>query len=64
MQWVKYLQCGRHICSGAFASNVKCMYSSAFGHTVDMHTNTNEYTPKCLASYMHTSIQTYIDTGV
>ena len=30
-----YMQCGRHICSGALASNVKCMYTSAHGHIID-----------------------------
>ena len=25
----------RHICSGTFSSNVKCMYTSVPGHTVD-----------------------------
>ena len=24
MQWDIYVQCGRHICSGAYANNVKC----------------------------------------
>ena len=29
------VQCDRHICSGADSYNVKCMYTSVFGHTVD-----------------------------
>ena len=28
------LQCGRHIHSGAYASNVECMYTHAPGHIV------------------------------
>ena len=28
------VQCGRHIFSGAFANNVKCMYTSVCGYTV------------------------------
>ena len=35
VQWDIYLQCGRHICSGAYASSVECMYISASGHIVD-----------------------------
>ena len=31
-----YVQCGRHICSGAYASNVEYMYNSASGHIVDV----------------------------
>ena len=26
-----YVQCGRHICSGPYASNVKSIYTSASG---------------------------------
>ena len=29
------MQCGRHICPGAFTNNVKYMYSSVPGHTLD-----------------------------
>ena len=29
------MQCGRDICSGTYGSNVKWMYTSASGHTVD-----------------------------
>ena len=29
-----YVQCGGHIQSEAYASNVKCMYNFASGHTV------------------------------
>ena len=32
MQWEKYMQCGRHICSGAYVNNVKYMYTSAVKH--------------------------------
>ena len=30
-----YVQCGMHICAGAYANIVKCMYSSVPGHIVD-----------------------------
>ena len=30
-----YVQCGRYICSWAYASNVKYMYTRVPGHTVD-----------------------------
>ena len=30
-----HVQCGRYICSGAYASNVECMYASASGHIFD-----------------------------
>ena len=30
-----YVQCGRYICSGAYVSNVKYMYTSAAGHIID-----------------------------
>ena len=29
------MQCGMHIWSGAYACNVKCMYTSAPGHIID-----------------------------
>ena len=29
---VTFVQCNRHICSGIYASNVECMYTSAPGH--------------------------------
>ena len=35
VQWYIYVQCGRHICSGTYVSNVKCMYISAPGHIVN-----------------------------
>ena len=35
VQWNVYVQCGRHICSGAYIVNVECMYTSAPGHTFD-----------------------------
>ena len=35
MQWDNYVQYGRHICSWAYVNNVKCMYTSAPGNTVD-----------------------------
>ena len=27
VQWYMYVQCGRHIYSGAYANNMKCIYS-------------------------------------
>ena len=41
MQWDIYVHCGSHVCSGAYVSNVKCMYNCAPGHTVDC----SEYIP-------------------
>ena len=35
VHWDMCVQCGRHICSGAYANNVKCMCSSVHGHVVD-----------------------------
>ena len=35
VQWDIYVQYGRNICLGVSANNVKCMYSSAFGHIID-----------------------------
>ena len=35
MQWDIYVQCGRHISSGAYAYNMDCMYTSASGHIAD-----------------------------
>ena len=29
------MRCDRHICSGVYANNVKCIYTSALGHNVD-----------------------------
>ena len=30
-----HMQCGRHICSEAYASNVGCMHAMGHGHIVD-----------------------------
>ena len=36
VQWNMYMQYGKHIiCCGAYANNVKCMYSIFSGHIVD-----------------------------
>ena len=35
LQWNAYAQCGMHICSGAYANNVKCMYTRVSIHIVD-----------------------------
>ena len=35
VQWDIHMQYGRHICSGAYVNNLKCMYSSAFGDILD-----------------------------
>ena len=35
VQFDIYVQYNSDICSGAYTSNVKCMYSSAPGHIVD-----------------------------
>ena len=29
------MQCGKHTCSGVYANDVKCMYTSVSGHIVD-----------------------------
>ena len=34
VQWDIHMQFGRHICSGAYVNNVKCMYASAYGDIV------------------------------
>ena len=34
VQWNIYVQCVRHICSEAYAINVKCMHTSAFGNII------------------------------
>ena len=34
-QWHMYVQCGRHICSGAYTSNAEYMFISTPGHIVD-----------------------------
>ena len=35
VQWDIHIQYGRHICLGAYVSNVKCMYTSICSHIVD-----------------------------
>ena len=35
VHWDINVQCGRHICSEAYASNVIYMYASAFGYIID-----------------------------
>ena len=47
------MQCGRDICLGAFVSNVKCMYASAFGHIIDSLSSYKVYKPDILLSYPH-----------
>ena len=59
VQWDKYVQCGRHICSGTFANNVKCMYvyqcfwSHCWLQEVNIHANTILfYILACLSTYI------------
>ena len=35
MQWDRHVQCGRIICSGAYANNLKSMYASISGDIGD-----------------------------
>ena len=35
VQYNIYVQCGRHISSEAYTNDVKCMYNSSPGDTVD-----------------------------
>ena len=32
---VELPKCGRHVCLGAYANNVKCAYTPASGHIID-----------------------------
>ena len=47
-----YVQCDRHFCSGAYISNVKCMYSSAAGPIAYIELIGDIYTDIVLL-YMH-----------
>ena len=57
------MQCGWHICSGAYSNNVKCMCTSFPGHCwlqwVHLHTNANAYTLACLATWVQTYMQSH-----
>ena len=35
VQWATNMKYVRHICSGAYANNVKCMYTSAYGDNME-----------------------------
>ena len=35
VQWDMFVKCIRHICSGIYASNVKCMDAGGSGHIID-----------------------------
>ena len=35
LQWDTYVQFGSHVSSGVYLNNVKCMYSSNYGHFID-----------------------------
>ena len=35
MHWDTYVYCGRHVCSGEIANNVKCMHTSCPGYVID-----------------------------
>ena len=35
VQWGIHMQCGRHVYSGAYVSNMKCFYTNAPGHIID-----------------------------
>ena len=35
VKWDIYVQCGRYLCSGEYAHNIKCMYTSTFGLIID-----------------------------
>ena len=48
-----YMQSGRYISSGAFASNVKCVYASAPGHIIDCIKLTWGIYTDIVISYVH-----------
>ena len=51
--WNLNLQHGRHICSGAYANNVECMYTSVPGHTIDYSRFIGGTYTDIVAYYMH-----------
>ena len=53
VQWDIYVQCGRYICSGVHAKNVKFMYTSAFGHIIDCSKFTRGIYTNTVVSHVH-----------
>ena len=53
VQWDIYMLYDRNICSGAYANNVKCMYTSASGHIVDCREFIWGIYSGIAVSYMH-----------
>ena len=53
VQWDKYVQCGRHICSRVYASNVGCMFTGDPGHTVHCNEFISGMYLDIAASYLH-----------
>ena len=35
LQWDMNLQCGKHICLGAYVINMECMYTNTSGHIIN-----------------------------
>ena len=52
-------KCGGHICSGAYANNVKCMYTSAPGHVDSNEFLLGTYIDM-VASYLHMKYLAYV----
>ena len=48
-----HVECGRHICSGTYASNVKCMYTSPPVHIVHFNQFISGIYVNIVASYVH-----------
>ena len=53
VQWDKYIQCDRHICSGEYASDVKCMYTSVPGLIMDCSEFIRDMYTDLVVSYQH-----------
>ena len=59
-QWKTCVQCARHICLGTSANNVKCMYTSAHGYTVDCSEFICGMYSDVVISYMHMNLFVYV----
>ena len=54
VQWDIHVESGRHICSGAYVSNVKCMHTSGPCNIVDYTEFIWGTYTDIFVSYMHT----------
>ena len=60
LQWNAYVECGMHICSGAYANNVECIHISVPCHIVDFSALIQGIYSDIFGLYLHKNTLAYV----